>query len=287
MSNPTNHYLPSFAKILEKKSENPSTKSFLLSIPPSIQEANIMPGQFFQLSVLGYGEVPISISEVNTQEKTLLFCIANTGAITSKLHQLEPGDEISIRGPYGNGFPVAALKGKNIVVVAGGIGLVPLRSLIHYFFENEGYFQHCEILFGAKSTSDMVYREEIKQWRLKNNTTVKVTIDKAEKDWHGNVGFVTNFLQQQCPEHSEVLFSMDPSFENTVILVVGPPVMYKNVFKALEKIEFPDNKVFLSLENHMKCGVGKCGHCNCGEKYVCLDGPIFSWSELKTLPKEY
>lgn len=287
MSNPANHYLPSFVKILEIKSENPLTKSFLLSIPPSMRETNIMPGQFFQLSVLGFGEVPISISEVNTQEKTLLFCIANTGAITSKLHQLEPGDEIGIRGPYGNGFPVAALKGKNMVVVAGGIGLVPLRSLIHYFFENEGVFHHCEILFGAKSTSDMVYREEIKQWRLKNNTTVKVTIDKAEKDWNGNVGFVTNFLQQQCPDHSEVLFSMDPSFENTVILVVGPPVMYKNVFKALEKIEFPDNKVFLSLENHMKCGVGKCGHCNCGEKYVCLDGPIFSWSELKTLPKEY
>jgi NAD(P)H-flavin reductase len=156
-------------------------------------------------------------------------------------------------------------------VVAGGIGLVPLRSIIHYSLMNQGYFNFMEVLFGAKSTADFIYREEIKQWRLKPDTTIKITIDNPEKDWNGNVGFVTNFLQDKCPDHSEVLFNIDPSFENT----------------ALEKIEFPDKQVYLSLENHMKCGIGKCGHCNCGEKYVCLDGPIFSWLEMKSLPKEY
>jgi NAD(P)H-flavin reductase len=287
MSNQPNHYLPSFGKILETKQENSLIKSFLVSVPDTMQNMQVLPGQFFQLSLLGYGEIPISLSEYNPEKKTYLFCIANTGAITSKIHQLSVGEEIGIRGPYGNGFPIAALKGKNIIVVAGGIGLVPLRSIIHYSLTNPGYFAHLEILFGAKSTSDFIYKEEIKQWRLKPDTTVKVTIDKAEKAWNGNVGFVTSFLQENCADHSEILFSLDPSFENTVILVVGPPVMYKNVFRALEKIEFPDKKVYLSLENHMKCGIGKCGHCNCGEKYVCLDGPIFSWLEMKSLPKEY
>jgi len=287
MSNQPNHYLPSFGKILEINQENRLIKSFFFFFPDSMQTAQVVPGQFFQLSALGYGEIPISISEIDYDKKTLLFCIANTGAITEKIHEMQPGDEIGIRGPYGNGFPIAALKGKNIVVVAGGIGLVPLRSIIHYSLMNKGYFNFMEVLFGAKSTADLIYREQIKQWRLKPDTTIKVTIDNPEKEWNGNVGFVTNFLQDKCPDHSEVLYNIDPSFENTVILVVGPPVMYKNVFKALEKIEFPDKQVFLSLENHMKCGIGKCGHCNCGEKYVCLDGPIFSWLEMKSLPKEY
>jgi len=282
-----NQYIPFPSVLLDVREENKTIKRFLVQLPDHLRQQKIIPGQFFQLSAIGYGEIPISVSDFDPEAGTIMFCIANTGSITTKFHQLSKDQLIGLRGPFGNGFPVTSFLGKNIVLLAGGIGLVPLRSVVSYFFRNPDAFNKIEILYGAKSTSDIIFRNEIKQWRLKPKTSFKMTIDNPEKGWSGNTGFVSNFLLSSYSEKSEILFAEDPEFKNTKVLVVGPPAMYKSVFNALSDIHFPDKEVLLSLENRMKCGIGKCGHCNCGSKYVCLDGPIFSWFELKNLPKEY
>ncbi len=280
-----NPYQTYDAEIIQTKEETSMIKSFLVEMPKSLEGKSIMPGQFFQLSVPGYGEAPISVSEVN--EKTLLFCIANMGSLTQKIHSLGSGDKIALRGPYGNGFPIAQVTGSNLVLVAGGIGLVPLRSVVAYFFHHQDKFKNLEILYGAKSSKDIIYKEDIKQWRHKPNTIFKLTIDKPEKDWNGNTGFVTEFLSASSSDPSETLFQIDKEFSQTHVFVVGPPMMLNSVYKALSQIQFPPDKTFVSLENRMKCGIGKCGHCNSGSQYVCLDGPVFSWKTLQAMPNEY
>lgn len=282
-----NQYIPFPSVLLDVREENKTIKRFLVQLPDNLRKQQIIPGQFFQLSVIGYGEIPISVSDHDPDAGTLLFCIANTGSITNKFHQMDKDQRIGLRGPYGNGFPVSSFQDKNIVLLAGGIGLVPLRSVISYFFKNPDTFNSLEILYGAKSSSDIIFKNDLKQWRLKPKTFLRMTIDNPEKGWSGNTGFVSTFLSPDYAEKSEILFKTDPEFKNTKVLVVGPPAMYKSVFSALNHIQFPDKEVLVSLENRMKCGIGKCGHCNCGAKYVCLDGPIFSLFELKNLPKEY
>jgi NAD(P)H-flavin reductase len=284
---PYNQYIPSVATILDARFETSTIKRFLVQIPESFRKIPVIPGQFFQISRIGYGEVPISVSDYDAEAGTLLFCIANTGTITSKIHELEKDKVLGLRGPYGNGFPMSELKDKNVILIAGGIGLVPLRSVVSYFFKNPDSFKKLEILYGTKAASELIYKNEIKQWRLKPNTILKATIDTPEKGWSGNTGFVSTFLDAGFSDKSEVLFTIDPERKNTKVLVVGPPVMYQSIIKGLEQLNFSDKDVYFSLENRMKCGIGKCGHCNCGSKYVCLDGPIFSWQELKNLPKEY
>jgi NAD(P)H-flavin reductase len=280
-----NPYQPFYAEIVQVKEETCMIKSFLVEKPEAFTEKQIMPGQFFQLSIPGYGEAPISVSEIN--DKTMLFCIANMGSLTQKIHSLGSGDKLGIRGPYGNGFPIAEVMNSNLLLVAGGIGLVPLRSVISYFFHHQDKFKNLEILYGAKSSKDIIYREDIKQWRHKPNTFFKLTIDKPEKDWNGNTGFVTDFLKASSSDASETLFTSDRTFSQTNIFVVGPPMMLDSVFSALSAISFPADRVFVSLENRMKCGLGKCGHCNAGSQYVCLDGPVFSWKALQAMPNEY
>lgn len=282
-----NQYVPSPAVILDTRFETNTIKRFLVQIPENLKKIPILPGQFFQISAVGYGEVPISVSDYDSEAGTLLFCIADTGTITHKLHTLEKDQILGLRGPYGNGFPVSILKDQHVILIAGGIGLVPLRSVVSYFFRNPDSMAKLEILYGTKTSADVIYKSEIKQWRLKQDTILKATIDNPEKGWSGNTGFVSTFLDPGFADKSEILFSLDPEHKNTKIFVVGPPVMYNSIFKGLEKINFSDKDVYFSLENRMKCGIGKCGHCNCGSKYVCLDGPIFSWYELKNLPKEY
>lgn len=283
-----NEYLPFYARIREIGQQTATVKHFWVELPNDKSPKKYVPGQFYQLSLPGVGEVPISISDFDPKANALLFCIAKTGVVTSKIHALKEGEYLGLRGPYGNGFPMDTFQGKNIVVVAGGIGLVPLRSVIEEYFRNSDKYGELEILYGARNSNEIVYKEEMKQWRLKKKTTCKITIDKPEKGWDGNTGFVCNLVDQSYCDCSEVLFHGNSSDQsNTVVLVVGPPVMFQSILDQLSSIQFPDDSVFVSLENHMKCGIGKCGHCNCGGKYVCQDGPIFSWKELKSMEKEY
>jgi NAD(P)H-flavin reductase len=280
-------YIPLPSEIVEIKEQGTNIKSFLVKLPKEINSSEIMPGQFFEISVFGQGEAPISISDVFINNNTLLFCVANVGTVTEKLHSLKAGSTVGIRGPFGNGFPMSSFKGKNLILLGGGIGLAPLRAVASYFFDNVESFGKLELLYGARSSKDLIYKDELKQWRLKANTIVKISIDKPEKDWKGNVGFVTSFLDPNFADRSEILFNNDKEFKETKLIICGPPPMINTTIKTIEKLNFPQQEVFIALENRMKCGMGKCGHCNIGSKYVCLDGPIFTLSELKQLPKEF
>jgi len=282
-----NLYLPLPSEIIEIKDQGTNIKSFLLKLPEEIDANGIMPGQFFEVSFFGQGEVPVSVSDVFSNGNSLLFCIANVGTVTEKLHSLKVGDTVGIRGPFGNGFPMSLFKGANLILLCGGIGLAPLRAVVSYFFNNIDAFGKLEILYGARSSKDFIYKDELKQWRLKPNTIVKVSIDKPEKDWKGNVGFVTSFLDPNFPDRSEILAGIDREFKQTKLLICGPPLMMDASIKMIRNINFPYENVYLTLENRMKCGMGKCGHCNIGGKYVCIDGPVFTLDELNQLPKEY
>lgn len=282
-----NLFLPILSEIVEIKEQGNNIKSFLLKFPREINVNDIKPGQFFEVSIFGQGEVPISVSDVFGNDNSILLCIANVGTVTEKIHSLKIGDTVGVRGPFGNGFPMSSFKGSNIILLGGGIGLAPLRSVISYFSNNIDFFGKLEIFYGARSSKDLIYKDELKQWRLKQNIIIKVSIDNPEKDWKGNVGFVTQFLDLNFSDKSEILSSVDKEFKQTKLLICGPPLMMDAAIKAVRNIKFPEANVYLSLENRMKCGLGKCGHCNIGSKYVCVDGPVFRLDELKYLPKEY
>jgi sulfhydrogenase subunit gamma (sulfur reductase) len=232
-----------------------------------------LPGQFLEISVFGVGEAPISITSPPTR-KDLEISVKRAGAVTECLHKAEVGDVIGIRGPYGNGFPLDKLKGGDVLFIGGGIGLAPLRSLINFMFDNRGKFGRIFILYGAKTPEDLVFRDELGSWMKEKDTEVYVTVDKKDSKWKGDVGVVPKLLEK-----------INPDLENTYAVVCGPPVMIKFTVKALIDMGFSDDQIIFTLERMMKCGIGKCGHCNIGSKYVCIDGPVFSYAEMKDVPE--
>jgi NAD(P)H-flavin reductase len=197
------------------------------------------------------------------------------GKVTSAIHELEVGEPIMIRGPYGNGFPVEEWKGKKILTVGGGIGLAPLRPIINYVNDNQKDYTALEIIYGARSSSELVFLQELKELQNNNGAKVQLTIDSAEEGWEGYVGFVPAYLME-----------LKPSPENTIAITCGPPIMIRFVLENLVKLGFEDNQIYTTLENRMKCGIGKCGKCNVGNVYVCKDGPVFSYTTLKKLPPD-
>jgi NAD(P)H-flavin reductase len=235
-----------------------------------------LPGQFAEISVLGVGECPISFSSTPTRAEALEFCIRGVGTVTKAIHQLDAGDRLGIRGPYGNSFPLELLKGKHILFVAGGIGLAPLRSLINYCLDRRKDYRRIEILYGARSPDDLCFRREFPAWGGFRDTALTLTVDKEARGWKGRVGFVPAVLKE-----------MRPSPADTIAVTCGPPIMIKLVLKELESLGFADDQVVTTLEMKMKCGVGHCGRCNIGESYVCKDGPVYLLSRLKQLPWEF
>jgi len=230
------------------------------------------PGQFVEVSLFGVGEAPISIASSPTQTGSFDLVVRAVGKVTAALHKLKEGDEIGIRGPFGRGFPVQLLEGNDLMFIAGGLGVVPLRSLINYVIDNRRDFGKVTILLGSKSPDDMLFGEETSMWDKRLDINFCCTVDKAAPDWAGNVGLITSLI----PE-----VDLDP--EHTYSVVVGPPIMYKYVIQELLMKDISDHKIFLSLERHMKCGVGKCGHCQIDGIYCCQDGPVFSYDEIKNL----
>ncbi len=236
-----------------------------------------LPGQCAMLSVLGVGESMISITSSPTRPEFLQFSVKNAGRVTGALHDLREGARIGVRGPYGNHFPLDLLAGKNILFVGGGIGLAPLRSLVGYCLDHRDDYGRVDIVYGARSPADLCFKTDIfERWPAAQDTSVHVTVDRGDDAWRGSVGFVPAFLE-----------SLAPSSENAVAVTCGPPVMIKFVLAALAKLGFPDDRVVTTLELKMQCGVGICGRCNIGPKYVCLDGPVFTVAELKKLPQEF
>jgi len=228
------------------------------------------PGQFVQVSCLGIGEAPISVSSMPCPEPTFDLCVRNVGNVTAALHNMTAGDAVGIRGPFGHGFPIDALKGKDLLFVAGGIGLVPVRSLIQMVLANRDEYAAVTILYGFKTPGEMLFRDEIAQWQEREDVDLRLTVDKPHSDWDGHVGVITTLF----PE-----LEIQP--DRTKAIVVGPPIMYRFVLQECKLKGIGDDDIILSLERRMRCGVGKCGHCQINNKYVCQDGPVFTYNDIK------
>ena len=277
MSERREELIPALGVVTEIRKDTPDVKTFRVVTPDGKKAFEHKPGQCAMLSVPGVGEGMFSITSSPTQEEYMEFSIKKCGCLTSWLHAIEPGQMITIRGPYGNGFPVdTELKGKNLLFIAGGIGLAPLRSVINYVLDNRADYGTVDILYGSRSADDLVQLKEIQEvWMKAEGVNVYLTIDREQEGWDGHVGFVPSYLK-------EIGFDT-----NKTALVCGPPIMIKFVLAGLEELGFSREQVYTTLELRMKCGVGKCGRCNIGSKYVCKDGPVFRCDEIDELPNEY
>lgn len=270
-----NIYLPSLATITEVRLETPDISTFVVTFDNSqLRESfTYQPGQFAELSVCGVGECPIGIASSPTWEGFLEFCVRAVGTVTNAIHDLDVGDKLGVRGPLGNSWPTKEVEGKDLLFIGGGIGMPPLRSLIHYVLDNRERYGVVEIVYGARSPQDLVYKHELKQWDERQDVDLYVTVDVGDETWDGPVGFVPPFLRE-----------INPSPENKVTFTCGPPIMIKLVVEALEKMGYADADMVTTLEMKMKCGVGKCGRCNIGDKYICRDGPVFTFEQLRRIP---
>jgi sulfhydrogenase subunit gamma (sulfur reductase) len=269
-----NPFLPHVAEVVGVRQETGDIRTLALRFRQGI-DFDFVPGQFVEVSVFGVGEIPLGLASSPTRREKIEVSVKRIGSVTNEIHKLTPGDTLGVRGPYGNGWPVERLHGRDVVIIGGGIGLSPLRSLIDYMLDNRDDFGKMKILYGARTQDDLVYKRLIEEWGRHRDTEVHCTVDIGTPGWTGHVGVVTALFDQA-----------NISTENTMVITCGPPIMIKFVTMGLEKMGFSDEDIITSMEKMMKCGVGKCGHCNLGSKYVCLDGPVFTHRELKALPKE-
>jgi len=269
-----NPLMPDLAKIEKITQETDTIKTFRLKFLNN-KSFTFTPGQFIQLSVFGIGEVPISICSSAFNNEFFEITVRNVGSVTNALFRLNEGDLVGVRGPYGNGYPMNEFKYKNIVLVAGGVGLPPLKSIIEYVINSRNDFESLTLFYGAKNPLDIVYKNEFERWDKEKLLQLLITVDKPTPEWKGNVGVVTNLLNK-----------IKMSKENTVAVICGPPIMMKFVIEKLKKLGFKDEQIYMSMERMMQCGTGQCGHCNIGKKYVCKDGPIFRYDELKELTEK-
>jgi sulfite reductase subunit B len=272
VAEPSTLYLPQFATVLETEPMT-ATERYLKLELDSGQSLGHKPGQFVQISVLGIGEAPISISSAPTDDPTLELVVRNVGNVSGAIHRLEAGAKLGLRGPFGNGFDVESLKGKDLLFVCGGIGLVPARSLIRYCIQNRGDFGEFNIFFGCKSPQERLFLDELDEWRSRSDVNLLETVDRPHPDWDGHVGVITTLF----PEIDIA------SPKDTVAIIVGPPIMYRFVIIECLNAGIDEENIVMSLERNMKCGVGKCGHCQINQKYVCLDGPVFTYAEARHL----
>lgn len=231
------------------------------------------PGQFVQIAILGVGECPISLCSSPTRPDTFELCVRRVGEVTDHIHQLSEGDVVGIRGPLGTGFDVKELFGKDILIVAGGLGIAPVRSLIQYILDERARFGAFHLLYGARSPDEILFQEDLALWRKSPDVNFHVTVDRPDEQWRGRSGVVTTLFRE--------LGKLDPV--ETMAVIVGPPVMFKFVLLEVLARGVPQANVYCSLERRMKCGVGKCGHCQVGNVYVCLEGPVFRYSKLKAM----
>lgn len=269
--------IPKVGVITDIRDETPDVKTFRVNAPEGGKLFEHMPGQCAMLCCPGVSEAMFSITSSPTNKEYQEFSIKRCGELTNFLHTLQVGDQITVRGPYGNHFPVEdKLKGKNLLFIAGGIGLAPLRSVINYCLDNRDDYGTIDVLYGSRSADDLVRRDELENvWAKAKDVNVHLTIDRPQEGWDGHVGFVPAYLK-------EVGFTADK-----IALVCGPPIMIKFVLQSLTEMGFTREQVYTTLELRMKCGVGKCGRCNIGTKYVCKDGPVFRLDEIDELPNEY
>ncbi|MFC2067448.1 FAD/NAD(P)-binding protein [Chloroflexota bacterium] len=270
-----NPYLPLLTRIekIVVETDDSSIKTFCLSILNKEEETNFnyIPGQFAELSILGKGEAPFGIASSPTQLGHLEFTVNKIGLVTTALHNMETGGIIGIRGPLGNGYPLQKLNGQNIVMIGGGFGFSTLRSLTNFILdkENRQDFANMTIIYGARRPGLVLYKDDLEEWRKRSDLNLHITVDSDDEEWTGSVGLIPNITNK-----------IAPSSKNAYAIICGPPAMIKFTLPVIKELGFPPERILLSLEMKMKCGLGMCGRCNIGSKYVCRDGPVFSYAEI-------
>jgi sulfhydrogenase subunit gamma (sulfur reductase) len=271
-----NPYFPEMATIREAFDETPNIRTLRLVLDDEekMRDFTFRAGQVGQLSVFGVGESTFVINSPPTRTEYLQFSVMKVGEVTRRLHQLRVGDSLGVRAPLGNGFDHEAMKGMDILFVGGGIGMAPLRTLLLYMADNRSDYGDITVIYGARSPRDLCYTYEFDQWKAAGMNVV-LTVDSEFPGWKERVGFVPTVLTEESP-----------SPHNRVAIVCGPPIMIKFVLFGLKELGFEDNQIITTLEKRMKCGVGICGRCNMGSKYVCLDGPVFSFEQIRRMVPE-
>ena len=269
---PASPYAPRTGRIEELKDFTDKEKFFRFSLTDG-DGVEYKAGQFMEVSVFGVGEAPISICSAPGRRNDLEMCIRAVGDVTNALHSLKAGDTVGLRGPFGNGFDMNAVAGKDLLFVAGGLGLAPCRSFILDALGNREKFNRVTILYGARSPKDLLYRDDLAEWGKRDDCEFMVTVDRGDETWKGNTGVITTLFRK--------MNRIDPA--KTVAFIIGPPIMFK--FAVLEALAMGmrKNNIYCSLERRMKCGLGKCGHCQIRNVYVCQEGPIFSYAEVMKL----
>jgi sulfhydrogenase subunit gamma (sulfur reductase) len=277
-----NPYLPVPMKIEEiaVETDDRTIKTFSLSFVNKDDEAafEYIPGQFAELSVLGKGEAPFGMASSPTQPGRLEFSVSRIGMVTSALHNMEVGETVGVRGPLGNGYPLEQLKGKNITMIGGGFGFSTLKALTNYILDrkNRKDFGGVTVIYGARRPGLLLYKSDLTQWQKRSDLNLCLTVDQADEEWTGRCGVVPDVTKDVAPKP-----------DNSYALVCGPPIMIKYTLPVIEKLGFSPEHILLSLEMRMKCGIGMCGRCNLGSKYVCRDGPVFTYAEIADLASEF
>ena len=269
--------IPAVGVVTDIRIDTPDVKTFRVVTPDGKKPFEHMPGQCAMLSIPGVGEAMFSITSSPTNTEYMEFSIKKCGCFTEWLHAMEPGQQITIRCPYGRPFPVdTEFVGRDLLFIAGGIGLAPLHSVINYCRHYSDRYGRLDVVYGSRSMQDLVdYREIIDEWEKDENITVHLTIDREQPEWTGHVGFVPNYVKE---------LGFEP---NKIGIICGPPIMIKFTLGGLQELGFDKTQIYTTMELRMKCGIGKCGRCNIGSKYVCKDGPVFRCDQLDELPNEY
>jgi len=271
-----NLYQPSIVVLDEVRDEIKDVKTFFFHFENKTQEdtfRTFMPGQFAMVSIFGAGEMAISLPPSPTEDR-LFFTTRKVGSVTNAMHGLKPGDKFGVRGPYGNGFPMKDYEGRNLIIVAGGIGLIPLRSVILYALHNRSKYGKIQVFYGSRTPTDLMYTENLSQWQEDKGFECYLTVDKPDESWKRNVGVVGSLFK---------LPGVEMPVPDTTVFVCGPPIMFRFVLADLITMGFKDENMVSTLERYMKCGVGKCGHCCIGVAYVCTDGPVFTLEQIRKL----
>lgn len=276
-----NPLVPSVATIerVIDETDSGSVRNFLVRLddPAAHEAATYLPGQCGMISVIGVGESMIALASTPTRKGPVEFAVKAAGRNTNALHELKAGQKVGVRLAYGNGFHLEAMKGKDLIFVGGGIGMSGLRSLINYCLDRREDFGRLTVVYGARSPGELCFKEDLfENWPKAKGIDVHLTVDVGDDTWKGSVALIPPYLE-----------SINPSPKGSLVIVCGPPVMIRFTLLSLAKLGFSDEQIVMTLELKMQCGIGKCGRCNIGSKYVCLDGPVFTLAELKKLPNEY
>ncbi|MFA6028673.1 MAG: FAD/NAD(P)-binding protein [Elusimicrobiota bacterium] len=265
-----NIFLPREATIVRVDKPTDMERHFTLRMADG-QPMEFQPGQIVEASLFGFGEIPLGFASSPTRKNTFDLVIRTVGRVSGAINKLEKGQSIFIRGPLGRGFDLDKLRNRDLLIIAGGIGLCPTRSLIQYVMDKRSEFKRFILFYGTKDPKQQLFLEDLSQWRGSKEVEYHETVDKADPSWKGNVGVITTLFKKT---------KIDPE---TRVVVCGPPIMFRFVIAELDKLGVRRENVFVDLERRMKCGVGKCGHCQINDKYCCIDGPVFSFAELQGL----